>query len=134
MKKNHLVVLKTTEPLFWEGEGFVLNQVYRCLTPIENECDSYLINAFWFTQEEFDLYFEFAYDRIMRDWTALGFVKNDKAITFKAFKEYMDMHTYGSQTSNLRIGYVGSRHSSLYNFYPINSQNTALQLKELYTH
>jgi hypothetical protein len=132
MKKTSLVVLKTTQPLFWEGEGFTPNQVYRCLTPIENESDSYLINAFWFTQAEFDLYFEFAHERVMRDWTELGFVKEGKPITFKEFKEYMDMHTYGKQTNNMRLGYVGIPRKNQYKFIPVGYDNKAIQLKNLY--
>lgn len=132
MTRNNLVVLKTTEPLFWETEGFELNHVYRCLTPIETESDSYLINAFWFTQEEFDLYFEFAYDRIMRDWTELGFVKDGKAISFKEFKEYMDMVTYGKQNNNVRLGFVGVPKVKQFKFYPVGYDNKAIQLKQLY--
>lgn len=132
MKKTNLVVLKTTQPLFWEGQGFTPNQVYRCLTPIETESDSYMINAFWFTQSEFDLYFEFAHERVMRDWTELGFVKEGKAITFKAFKEYMDIRTYGKQTYNLRIGYVGIPKEKYYKFYPIEYGNKQLQLRQMY--
>lgn len=138
MKKNNLIVLKTTHPLFWEGEGFALNTVYRCLTPIETESDSYLINGFWFTQAEFDLYFEFAYDRVIRDWKSLGLVKEDvtgslKAITFKEFKERMNIHFYGKQINNLRIGYVGIPKENFYKFYPMVNANKQIQLKEMYS-
>lgn len=132
MKKTSLVVLKTTQPLFWEGEGFTPNQVYRCLTPIENESDSYMINAFWFTQAEFDLYFEFAHERVMRDWTELGLVKEGKVITFKAFKEYVNIVTYGKQINNLRIGFVGVPKENYYKFYPIENGNKQLQLRQMY--
>ncbi len=132
MNKNNLVVLKTTEPLFWEGERFALNHVYRCLTPLENESDSYLINAYWFTQEEFDMYFEFAYDRIIREWNILGLLKDGKAITFTAFKGLMDMHTYGKQSNNLRLGFVGVGRNTLHKFVPVGYDNKAYQLKQLY--
>ncbi len=59
METKNLVVLKTTQPLFWEGEGFELNKVYPCLTPNETKSDNYFINSFLFTQAEFDLYFNF---------------------------------------------------------------------------
>lgn len=132
MKKTNLVVLKTTQPLFWEGEGFLLNQVYRCLTPTENECDSYLIYGFWFTQEEFDLYFEFAYDRVMRDWDSIGLIKDGKTVSFAEFKRRVDVHTYGNQLNNVRIGFAGIPKENFYKFYPPYDGNKEKQLRQMY--
>ncbi len=132
MNKNNLVVLSTTQPLFWEGEGFVLNQVYRCLIPGESGTDSYLINAFWFTQEEFDLYFEFAHDRVMRDWTQLNLVKEGKSISFAEFKRRVDVHTYDNQLNNVRIGFVGVPKENFYKFYPFGDGNKQIQYRQMY--
>lgn len=132
MDKNNLVVLKTTQPLFWESEGFKLNHVYRCLTPKETESDSYLINAFWFTQAEFDLYFEFAYDRIIRDWESFGLIENGKPISFAKFKKLLDVHTYNKQTLNLRLAFVGVSKVNMYKFIPIGYDNKAIQLRQMY--
>lgn len=133
MEKHNLVVLKTPEPLFWEGERFDLNKVYRCFTPPENGSDGmYMINAEWFSQEEFDLYFEFAYDRVIRDWNELNLLKDGKAISYAEFKRRVNVHTYGKQTNNLRIGYVGISKQNFYKFYPDLDGNKELQLKDMY--
>lgn len=134
MKKNNLVVLKTSEPLFWEGQRFDLNKVYRCLEPVESgDENNYMIYAEWFTKEEFDMYFEFAHDRVMRDWLALGLVTAEhKAITLKEFKLRMDVLTYGKQMNNLRIGFIGQPKENLYKFYPIADGNKQIQLRQMY--
>jgi hypothetical protein len=134
MKKNNLVVLKTSEPLIWETEHFALNRVYRCLEPVESgDEDNYMINALWFTKEEFEIYFEFAHDRVMRDWLTLGLVTAEhKPITLKEFKLRMDVHTYGKQMNNLRIGFIGLSKDNLYKFYPIDNGNKQIQLRQMY--
>lgn len=133
MNKTNLVVLKTSEPLIWETEHFALNQVYRCLEPVESgDEDNYMINTEWFTQEEFDMYFEFAHDRVMRDWTQLNLLKDGKAISFAEFKRRVDVHTYGKQTNNVRIGFVGISKENFYKFYPPYDGNKQIQLKQMY--
>lgn len=134
MKKTNLVVLKTFEPLFWEGQRLDLNTVYRCLEPVESGDDhNYMIYAEWFTPEEFEMYFEFAHDRVMRDWLSLGLIKEGyKLITFKEFKERMDIHTYGKQIDNLRIGFIGESKENYYKFYPMVNGNKQIQLREMY--
>lgn len=133
MKKSNLVVLKTSESLFWETERFDLNRVYRCLEPVESgDKDNYMINAEWFSKEEFEKYFEFAHDRVMRDWTQLNLLKDGKAITFAEFKRRVDVHTYGSQTNNVRIGFVGISKENFYKFYPFADGNKQIQLRQMY--
>lgn len=129
MNKDILVVLKTKEPLFWESDKFDINKVYRCL-PVENE---YIINGNPFTLEEYEMYFELAYDRVIRDWTEIGLVKDGKPIFYKEFKELFEVVTYGKQINNLRIGFVGKPKENYYKFYPNVDANKQIQLREMYT-
>lgn len=133
MNKTNLVVLKTAEPLFWEDQRFDLNKVYRCLSPVESGDEhNYMIYAEWFTQAEFDKYFEYAYDRVIRDWEQLNLVKDGKPVSFAEFKRRLDIHTYGKQIDNIRIGYLGISKENLYKFYPIADGNKQIQAKQMY--
>lgn len=134
MEKHNLVVLKTTQPFFWEEERLEPNKVYRCLIPTESGSDEdYMINALWFTKEEYEMYFETAYDRVIRDWKALGFITADgKQISFAEFKRRIDVHTYGKQINNLRIGFGGISKENFYKFYPSVDANKLIQLRDMY--
>ena len=134
MEKHNLVVLKTTEPLSWEDDRLVPNKVYRCLIPTESGSDEdYMIYGLWFTKEEYETYFETAYERVIRDWTELGLVKDGKPIYYKEFKELFEVVTYGKQMNNLRIGFVGKPKENYYKFYPNVDANKLIQLREMYT-
>lgn len=133
MEKHNLVVLKTTENLFWESDVLHINTVYRCLQPVESgDDDNYMIYGILFTPEEYDLYFELAVDRVIRDWTTFGIVTDGKLVSFAKFKKAMDIHTYGKQTNNLRIGFMGISKENFYKFYPNLNGNKELQLKDMY--
>lgn len=133
IKTDNLVVLKDSKTLTWQDDTLIPNKVYRCCTPTENGNDNYLIYGYWFTKAEFDLYFEFAYDRVIREWDSIGLIPNGKVLNFKDFKERVDLHTYGKNINHLRIGYVGRLPQGLYSFYPRNCEVRAKQLRCMYS-
>lgn len=127
------VVLKTTEPLYWETSVLNVNKVYRCLPPKQSGDDhNYMIYAEWFTPAEYEQYFESAYDRVIRDWTELNLVKDGKPISYAEFKRRIDVRTYGSRTNNVRIGFIGKPKENFYKFYPIADGNKEKQTRQMY--
>lgn len=132
MDKNSLVVLKGNKALEFEGEAMYPNRYYRCLKAIENDREEYVVYGIRFNKETFEATFEFAYDRVMRDWERIGLTKGGKLIGKTAFKELANVHQYGKQTNNLRIITFGFPNECMYGFYPIYSENKAKQLDAMY--
>ena len=118
MNRYNLVVLKNNNP-FMKGDTLLSPYVYyRCLTPTENDNDSYMIYAEWFSQEEFDNLFEFAYDRIMREWETFGLVVAGKKLAYGAFKKKANVVKYSQHGRKpLHICYFHSERD-IYGFYP----------------
>lgn len=68
MKKDSLVILKTTEPLILETDTLRPNKFYRCIELTENGKTEMLVYGCVFDKETFDKNFELAYERVLRDW------------------------------------------------------------------
>jgi hypothetical protein len=132
MNKENLVVLRGDKALEFETEAMYPNRYYRCLKATENDSTQYCIYGIIFDQAGFDKNFEYAYDRIMRDWELIGLTKGGKLINKTAFKERANVHTYGKQTNNLRIIFFGFPKECMYGFYPIYNENKAKQLDAMY--
>jgi hypothetical protein len=132
MNKENLVVLKGNEALKLQTDTMYPNKYYRCLKASENDNVQYCIYGIIFDQEGFDKYFEFAYDRIMRDWERIGLLKNGKAISKTAFKELANVDTYGKKNRNLRIIFFGLPKECMYGFYPPFCENKSKQLDNMY--
>lgn len=130
MDKKSLAILKDSKTLSFDGEVFTPLKFYRSIEVSEN---AIIVNGFCIPKQDFDEYFEYAYDKVMRDWEAIGLVVNGKAITKKKFKELADVHTYGKQTNNNRIIFFSTHPKEcLYGFYPIYGENKARQLDAMY--
>jgi hypothetical protein len=132
MNKENLVVLRGDKALEFEGEAMYPNQYYRCLKATENDREEYFVYGIKFDKATFDTNFEFAYDRIMRDWELIGLTKGGKLIGKTAFKVLANVHTYGKQSNNLRIIFFGFPNECMYGFYPIYNENKAKQLDAMY--
>jgi hypothetical protein len=133
MNKTDLVILKGSNELKFKTDTLYPNTYYRCIKLEENGVVQYLVYGINMDDEFFKEHFEFAYDRIMRDWEQIGLVKNGKPITKKDFKELANVHTYGKQNQNLRIMFFGHPKEGMYGFYPTVSENKAKQLDRLYS-
>lgn len=132
MNKENLVVLRGDKALEFETEAMYPNRYYRCLKATENDSTQYCIYGIIFDQAGFDKNFEYAYDRIMRDWELIGLIKGGKLIGKTAFKELANVHTYGKQSNNLRIIFFGFPKECMYGFYPIYNENKSKQLDAMY--
>lgn len=132
MNKTSLVVLRGDKVLEFQTYTMYPNRYYRCLQVSENDNAEYMVYGIVFDKATFEATFEYAYDRILRDWERIGLIKGGKLITKTAFKELANVHTYGKQSNNLRIIFFGSPKECMYGFYPIYSENKAKQLEAIY--
>jgi hypothetical protein len=132
MKKDNLVILRSDKALEFETDTMYPNRYYRCLKVIENDREEYIVYGIKFDKAGFENAFEFAYDRIMRDWERIGLIKNGKLVSKKGFKELANVHLFGKQTNNLRIIFFGLPKECMYGFYPKYRENQAKQLITIY--
>lgn len=132
MDKTNLVILKTSNELILGSDVLYPNTYYRCLDEEKNGEKSYYVYGINMHESLFNEYFEYAYDRIMRDWERIGLIQNDKLISKTAFKKLANVHIYGKQTNNIRIIFFGIPNECLYGFYPLYSENKAKQLDAMY--
>ena len=133
MDRENLVVLKGDKELVFKTDTMYPNKYYRCLKVAENDNVQYLVYGIVFDQKGFDENFEFAYDRIMRDWETIGLTKSGKLVNKTTFRELANVHTYGKQSNNLRIIFFGLPKDCMYGFYPIYNENKAKQLNAMYS-
>lgn len=133
MDRENLVVLKGDKELILGSETLYPNKYYRCLKATEMDADSYFVDGNNMTHSFFEKYFEFAYDRIMRDWETIGLTKGGKLVNKTTFRELANVHTYGKQSNNLRIIFFGLPKDCMYGFYPIYNENKAKQLNAMYS-
>jgi hypothetical protein len=131
MDKTNLVILKGSSELKLGSDTLYPNKYYRCLKDTKN--DRYFVDGINMSEAFFKDYFEYAYDRIIRDWESIGLIVDGKIITKKAFGEMANIHTYGKQTNNIRIILFGKPKECMYGFYPPFSENKVKQLDHMYT-
>jgi hypothetical protein len=132
MSKTSLVVLRGDKELEFQTDTMYPNTYYRSIQASENDYNEYIVYGIKFDQEGFDKNFEYAYDKIMRDWETIGLIKKGKLISKKAFNELASVHLYGKQTNNLRIIFFGHPRENMYGFYPKFRENQAKQLLAIY--
>jgi len=132
MNKTSLVVLRGDKELEFETDTMYPNTYYRSIQASENDVNEYIVYGIKFDQAGFDKNFEYAYDKVMRDWESIGLIKKGKLISKKAFNELASVHLYGKQTNNLRIIFFGGGESGRYGFYPKYRENQAKQLLAIY--
>ena len=99
-----LCILKGSKELKLDNDAMYPNTFYRCL---EGDKKDIYVYGYNMPISEFEKNFEFAYERIMRDWERISLVKNGKPISKTAFKALANVHTYGKQTNNDRIIFFG---------------------------
>ena len=132
MNKTSLVVLRGDKVLEFQTDTMYPNKYYRCLRVSENDNAEYMVYGIVFDKATFEATFEYAYDRIMRDWERIGLIKGGKLIGKTAFKELANVHLYGKQTNNLRIIFFGFPKECMYGFYPMFRESKAKQLDTMY--
>ncbi len=132
MNKTNLVVLRSDKALEFESDTLYPNTYYRSIQMVENDQEEYVVYGISFRKAWFEANFEFAYDRIMRDWEKIGLLKNGKLVSKKGFKELANVHLFGKQTNNLRIIFFGLPKECMYGFYPEVRENQAKQLVSIY--
>ena len=126
MDKTSMVILKGTE----SGLVYEPNKFYRHCLDVDYDFPHMIYGAS-ITKEAFNEYFEYAHERIMRDWTKMNLVVDGKPVTKKEFKELADVHTYGSGRKNLKIIFFGATKDCRYGFYPMQGSKAA-NLNEAY--
>jgi len=118
MDKTNLVILKADKQLILAEDTYQANRLYRCFTPTENGSEEFLIYGNNISYLDFDKYFEFAYNRVMREWESLGLLVNGKPISKAKFKALADIHTYGKR----KVLFI--RNSEIiYGFYVLETNN-----------
>jgi len=132
MNKENLVVLKGDKALEFETDTMYPNKFYRCIKATENDNVQYCIYGIIFDQAGFDKNFEFAYDRVMRDWESIGLIRGGKLIPKSRFNFFANVHVYGKRSNNLRIIFFGNPKDCMYGFYPAFSESQAKQLSAMY--
>lgn len=120
--KENLVVLKGQSNFIIRETDttFEANKHYRCIE-IEDEL---LVYGVKFNRELFNEMFEYLHDRIMREFNALGLLKDGKPITKKAFTERIDLHQYGKGRGKIYVGFFGGKMDGMFGFYPSFSGDT----------
>ena len=131
MNKTDLVVLKGGFNSILQGvETLYPNKFYR-------HCDmgdgNHLVYGCLFTSNEFNLYFEYAHDRVMRDFKTIELLKaNNQPINKTSFKRLVDIHGYGYGRNTKHIWFFRSSRNCIYGFYPEHGLNKREQLNECY--
>ena len=118
MDKTNLVILKADKQLILVEDTYQANRLYRCYTPTENGSETFLVYGNNISYLEFDKYFEFAYNRVMREWESLGLLVNGKPISKAKFKELSDIHTYGKN----KVLFIRNN-EIIYGFYVMETNN-----------
>jgi hypothetical protein len=132
MTKTSLVVLRGDKELEFETDTMYPNTYYRSIQVTENDQEEYIVYGIKFDKAGFDKNFEYAYDKVMRDWENIGLIKKGKLVSKKAFNELASVHLYGKQINNLRIIFFGTTQFGRYGFYPKFRENQAKQLLTIY--
>lgn len=98
ISKNDLVILKEGVSTFEEGQvEFKPNTFYRSIILSNGNHKEVLVYGVVFVNENFDNIFEFAYDKVIRDFKLCGLIKpNGKPISKTAFGKLADIHSYTS--------------------------------------
>ena len=134
MDQNNLVILKDETNSFKMGETqFNRHKFYRC---IEDGVDGYTVYGEHFTTDEFNLHFEFAYDKIMRDFQSIGLVNpmTLKPVSKKTFKELANIHTFTGGKGLYRAYFYNDVHVALYSFESSFRENKKTFIDCVYSH
>lgn len=90
-----------------------------------------LVYGEWMSLKDFNANFELYIPFLHEKLKAIDMLKDCKPVTFKAFKEMIDIHDYGRGVSKLKIMYMGHPKENCFAFYPERNPNT-IALKECY--
>jgi len=138
MDKKSLVTLKGDKSIEVDGQRYDVNRFYRHLETGETQY-AHMVYGMKMSKEFFDEHFEYAYDRIMRDWSQMSLLNDGQPITKTAFKKLADVHTYtgrdgyGKRVKNFIILFrVGGLEKRMYGFYPTFSETKAKTLDSVY--
>lgn len=138
LNRENLVVLKPfITACYLNDVAFKPNHFYRCVR-IEGE-DTYIVYGTNLAKRDVENCFESAHDRVLRDFLALGLIKQKEGqmptfITKKEFKELVHVGNYtgqGFRKRPLRILHVGHPKECMYAFYPMQD-TLANNFKETY--
>jgi len=120
MEKNSLVILRVSKVTEYQTDTLYPNKFYRCMKLTEGSVTEYMVYGIVFDEKTFNEMFEYAYDRVMRDWTTLGLIVNGKAVSKTKFKECIDFHVYVTsmrRSRGINLGIIRN-HDFIYGFYP----------------
>ena len=100
IRKDNLVILKEGVSTFEKSHTkFKPHTFYRSIILTNENRKEVLVNGEVFVNENFDNNFEFAHDRVMRDFKLCGLIKpNGEPVSKTAFKKLADNHQYTSRT------------------------------------
>lgn len=130
LREDNLVVLKGDDGFMQHQSEFFPNKYYRSIKLSEDDNAQILVFGEIFTQTQFDEKFEYATDRVLKDWASIGLIKVDggglvKALSFTAFSKLADIHTYKGyfmgRTTKMRIILFRTCKEIMYGFYPTNA-------------
>lgn len=132
MDKTNLVQVKGGQDITFQTDVLKPFTNYRCIVAEENGIKQYYIYGIVFDEKNFNKYFEFTYDIVMRNWIKIGLLpESKKPITKKLFKEMGDIHKYGKARRALKVIYFMNSRECAYGFYPMQGSNVNV-LKECY--
>lgn len=129
MNKENLVVLKGSTQLEFKTDIIKPNVYYRCIDIGKKQ---YLVYGIVFSHKKFKELFEFAQDRVLRDFKDLGILNEDNTPVSKSlFTNQADIHTYGTGRKALKVWYFRNSCERIYGFYPMQGSKVENQ-KECY--
>ena len=133
LRKNHQVVLKSQDGFIYADNQFKSNTFYRCIQLSKGKRSEFMVYGCIFSAKDFKEKFEYAIDRIKRDFVELGLLKSNLSIISKnLFSTSADVHQYGSKrSSSLHVWYFRISRDMIYGFYP-SQGSRAKQLAECY--
>jgi hypothetical protein len=129
MDRTDLVVLKGLESVQFKTDTLNPHRYYRHIQ-IE---DQHMVFGIIFDDDKFNDLFEFAHDRVIRDFQKIGILgSNLKPISKSLFAKLADIHTYGYGRKNVyHVWYFRNTRECIYGFYPMQG-NKKSQLNECY--
>lgn len=109
---------------------FEPNKFYRCLP----ENGTYMINMEYFSQAEYDKYFELAIDKVKRDFEKFGLCENGIIISYSKFRtKFSDYVTsYGRGRDKIHSLFVGEPKKGMYQVVPTFRDTKAKYMKYAY--
>jgi len=135
MNKENLVYLRESVETITVGHTiFKAHKPYRCVHAVDGHLTSNIVYGEPFSDEQFNIFFETAHERIMRNFTKIGLLVDGKVVNKKTFKELAYTVKYGKGEGSFYVAYFYTHPKEcMYRFSPLWAGGTkAVQMINLY--